>query len=380
MKWYFGLIGAISVGALGTSMVLNNSAEAIPAFATKTDKNCSYCHSPWPQLNAKGRAYKSAGYRLPEEVGKDTGSFLEDGFPVSAVLVARPYDKKGSGDSKIRALHEAEVIVAASLGKNLSGFFELEAEDETDFNVEVPQAALTYSVREELNIQASYGDIFFADPYGLLADHFRLTRGHVGAIDQKFGGADNKLRSRRQNMTAYGRVSERFFYMLGYSGNAGDAEGVDAKNILFRGAVDVTDNIMVGGFYLDGKNSVSDREYSRVGIDFLAEVKDFRISGVYINAKDDTPDLLGDVSNNAWSVQGSYVFKKENGQPTFVPTIRLDQYEKNNGMDKYSEVSVNLAYYPVQNAKVYLEYWDRFDVPTGAAKNHRLTLQAVFSF
>ncbi len=368
------------MAALGFLLVSSN-ANAIPALATKTDKNCSYCHNAWPQLNEKGRAYKEAGYRLPAEIGKKGESFLESGeFPFSAVLVARPFDKKGSGTKKIRALHEVEVIAAISFGEHLSGFFELEAEDETDFNIEVPQASITYTVNPEFNLQVSWGNMFFADPYGLLADHFRLTRGHVGVIDQAFGGSDGKLRSARQNITAYGRIAERVFYMVGYSGDAGDAEGVDGQNILGRVAFDVTPNIMIGGFWLEGENAASDRNYRRAGVDFLADIKDFRIAGAYVNTKDDTPDLLGEVTNDAWTIQAHYFFKTESGAPTFVPTVRFDRYQKNDGMDQYSEFTLNLGYYATQYAKIYLEYWNRFDVPVGKSEDTRITLQAVFSF
>lgn len=377
MKLRYGILFMAAFGFL----FVNSQANAVPSLATKTDKNCSYCHSAWPQLNEKGRAYKNAGYRLPAEVGKKTANFLESGeFPFSAIVVARPYDKKKSGDRKIRALHEVEIIAAVTLGEHFSAFLELEAEDETDFAVEVPHAVLTYSLNEQFNLQVSWGDMFFADPYGLLSDHFRLTRGHVGVIDQQYGGADGALRNPRQNITAYGRIAKRVFYMVGYSGDAKDPEGVGGQNLLGRIAVDVTPNIMVGGFWLEGENAATNRQYRRAGVDFLADVKNFRIAGSYISGKDDTADLLNEVTNNAWSVQAHYFFKTKSGAPTFVPTIRFDRYEKNDGMDKYSEVTFNLAYYVTQYAKVYLEYWDRFDVPTGQSEDNRLTLQAAFAF
>lgn len=362
-------------------LLVSSNAYAVPSLATKTGKNCSYCHTAWPQLNNKGRAYKEAGYRLPAEIGKKTDNFLDTGeFPFSAIVVARPYDKKSTGKRKNRALHEIEIIAAVSLGQHFSAFIELEAEDETDFAVEVPLAVLTYSHSPEFNLQVSWGDMFFADPYGLLSDHFRLTRGHVGVIDQKFGGADGALRNPRQNITAYGRISERVFYMVGYSGDAKDPEGVGGENLLGRIAFDVTPDIMIGGFWLEGKNAANNRNYRRAGVDFQADIKNFRIAGAYINGKDDTADLLDEVTNNNWSIQAHYYFKTESGAPIFVPTVRFDSYQKNNGMDQYSEITLNATYYATQYAKVYLEYWNRFDVPTGKEEVSRLTLQAVFAF
>lgn len=369
------------IGALGFLLVSIN-ANALPRFATKTGKNCSYCHTSFPQLNSKGRAYKEAGYRLPAEVGKDTANFLEEGeFPFSTLLVARPFDKKGSGEKKIRAIHEVEIIGTVTLGKHLSGMFAIEGEDEADFNAEVAEAIVTYTVNPQLNIQVSYSDMFFADPYGLLSEHFKITRGSPKIIDQEFGGSDGALSSARQNITVFGRVANRrVFYMVGYSGNAGNTEGVDARNFLGRVAVDITPNIMVGGFWIEGENAATNRQYRRVGIDFLADIKNLRIGGSFIQGKDDSSDLLGRVTNDAFSVQASYFFKTASGAPIFVPTVRLDQYQMNGGQDQYTEAVVNLTYYPEQYVKVYVEYWNQLDTPVGQPGDTRLTLQAVFAF
>ena len=78
-------------------------------------------------------------------------------------------------------------------------------------------------------------------------NHFRLTRGSVAVIDQSFGDADagGKLRSARQNIGAYGRLNEKFFYNINYSGAAGDAEGEEPANISGLFNVDITDDIML---------------------------------------------------------------------------------------------------------------------------------------
>ena len=78
---------------------------------------CSTCHTAWPALNAFGRQYKEHGYRLGhlEAPNKTISKDLkwDENLPVSVILVARPYDKKGSAtDAKNRALHEVELMVA----------------------------------------------------------------------------------------------------------------------------------------------------------------------------------------------------------------------------------------------------------------------------
>src|SRR5690348_15273919 len=44
-------------------------AHAIPAFARKFNVPCQTCHSAAPYLNATGRKFMEAGYRLPDEDG-----------------------------------------------------------------------------------------------------------------------------------------------------------------------------------------------------------------------------------------------------------------------------------------------------------------------
>ena len=44
------------------------------------------------------------------------------------------------------------------------------------------------------------------------------------------------------------------------------------------------------------------------------------------------------------------------------------------------EITLTLARYITQNIKGYLEYWDRFDAPTPAQEDSRLTLQLHAAF
>lgn len=368
------------------------SAEAVPSFARKHELNCSACHSAFPQLNATGRAFKENGYRfLNTEEDSDMNKIsdflrLEKHVPMSAILVARPYDKKDSGDQKLRALHEVEIIIAGNLGNNWSGYFEIEAEDETGFEPEVAPIVLTYNHSKELNVQFVYGPTFWADSYGILGDHFRLTRGHVGAIDQRFGGADagGRFRAVRQNVGIFGRFSDRFFYNVNYSGKAEDAEGENASVVSALFNVDITDGIMVGAFMMSGQDKDTNRDFDRSGLQFQADIGDARLQGLFITGSDDrdAADLRGpgQDDNTALSLQAMYTFYDDSLRPTWVPLIRFDSYEQNDGVDTFDEITLNLTYYFKQNIKAYIEYWDRIDAPTSAQEDSRVTLQLVAAF
>lgn len=365
-------------------------ADAVPSFARKYGTTCSACHSTWPMLNATGRSFKENGYRFPGVQDKDRAIsdalYVDKTFPVSAVLTARPYDEKKSGDRKLRALHEAELMASGILYKNVSGFIELEAEDENGFNVEIPTAALTYNYSGLFNLQFSYSDMLLADPYDTYSSRV-LTRGKYSVIDQAFGGADGgdkgKLRSSRQVLAVYGRPVSNVFYTVGLSGVAGDAEGEDAKNLHARVAVDVVPNVMVGLFGVSGQwndtTSGLTRDFRRLGLDFQADYNAFRFMGVFLGAEDDTNTAGVTENNNAWYLQALYVVSK-NSSPWIVPLIRVDSYEKNDGAADYSELTLNSSYYFTQNIKAIAEYWTQVDVPDTVEKDNRLTVQISAAF
>jgi len=400
------------------------TAQAVPSFARDTGKNCSYCHNAWPQLNKKGRLYKELGYRLPDSKIMSFKDIVEEGaFPVSAVIAARPYDKKDSGDRKIRAIHEVEIMAAGQIGGGWSGFFELEAEDEDTnargFEVGVPNAVLAYGYNKAVNLQFTWGPTLWADPYGFLGDSFRLTRGHVGVIDQKFGGVDGKIRGTRQNITITGRPIDAIFYSVGLSGEDDDAEGVEAGTIHARLAFDVTKDIMIGGFYIDGNvdpvtagsstttfvactavgvpepsctgagdvaavtvagsAAIEERDYQRIGIDAQADIGNTRLQLAFVSGSDDTTTPGTEVDNDAVSIQAYHVIKTGTGKPTWVPLIRFDSYDKNNGAETIDEITLNLTRYFEQNIKGYIEYWDRSG-DGSTADDDRITVQAVVGF
>jgi len=376
----------VSLLVTGAGCFWLSNAYAVPSFAAKYEKKCSYCHSAWPQLNKKGRDFKERGYRLKEDL-KDTSPktpyFEQGSFPVSAMLISRPYDKKDSGEAKVRAVHEVELFIAGAIDNHLSGYIEIEAEDEEGFSPEIGALALSYRFNNYATVQAVWGSAFWADGYGLLADHFRLTRGHVGVIDQSFGGADNdgSLRSKRQSLNFTGRASSVFYSLGVANGVAGDAEGEEPT---FGGhakvAFDMGDVATVGVFGLVGEQPDTDREYTRSGIDFQGDFSNSRIQAAYVAAADDNVTKSDEVKNNALSLQWFHTFKTKDGTPTFVPVVRFDSYEKNDGNDEYQDMTLNLTYYMKENVKGYVEYWNQTDAPDGEDKDSRITLQFYVGF
>lgn len=398
-------------------ILVSMDASAIPAFARKNDMACSGCHTAWPALNAFGRQYKERGYRVgAQDAPKKTISNdlkWDENLPVSVMIVGRPYDKKDSGDTKIRALHEVELMVAGPMGEKFSSFFEIEAEDEytnsLGFDTGIPAAAFTYSHNEAVNLQLSWGSNTWFDPYDNYSANRRMTRGTNAVIDQGFGGADNggKLKSARQNIAVYGRPIPKLLYGLAMSGNAGDAEGVEGNTVTARVAFDVMPYLTIGAMHVSGSANASstsafweidqdstsgtygqnvlilatstpERDYTRAAIDVQADVSNFVINAAYVQATDDDSTATADVDNDAYYVQAFYTVK-EGSRTTWAPLVRYDSYDKKDGAETINELTLGVNYYFTENVRGMVEYWDRGG-DGGTADDDRLTVQVFAAF
>ncbi len=375
-------------------LVWANSAFAVPSFAAKYDKKCSYCHNAWPQLNAKGRKFKELGYRFRSDMSDDNsilsgGSFRE---AVSAFIISRPYDKRDNGNRKLRAVQEVEVFIAGPIDSNFSAFMAIEAEDDEDFDFKTGPQVLAYRYSDEINLQASWSQVFNSDPYGFLRNNLRLTRSRTSLIDQRFGGADSggRGRDKRQNLALTGRIMERLYYNVSYTGKADDTEGDNAKGYAAQVAFDITKDIMIGAFNWSGSDdrvgsgpggtNLPTGDYSRTGVNFQADIANTRLQGGYILAKDDNETDTNEDENATYSLQALHTFRLKNGKPTWAPMIRYDYYEQNDGNDEYKEVAFNVGYYLKQNVKGFVEFWKQLDTPSGVDEDDRLTVQLQVGF
>ena len=392
---YYKFISSIFLIILMTGFFIS-SAEAIPAFARDKHMACSSCHTAWPSLNRFGHKFKENGYRFaPLIAGKEKISddlSWNEKVPLSTIIVGRPYDKKDSGNAKTRAIHEVELMVAGPMSKEVTGFFEIEAEDENTnsrgFELGIPTAALTYTLSSAVNIQLSWADLLWFDPYNTYTSGHRMTRGFNSILDQAFGGADNNkaLRTSRQNITFYGRPINDLFYGISFSGVADQSEGEEADTVTIRAAYQLTPGMMVGGLAINGScsskiglaNCSVDRDYTRYAIDFELNQQDLLVNAAYMDAKDDNSTATAELKNNAYFVQGLYTFRKNN-RAIWAPLIRLDQYEKVNGSEDITELTLGLNYYFSENFRGMLEFWDRSGDGT-TKDDDRLTIQVYAAF
>jgi hypothetical protein len=106
-----------------------STASAIPAWSRRYDVPCSTCHYPAPpRLNAYGHKFRRAQFRLPEEFNKDADWKNVKNYVAFRIRGRYEYDSnEGAGTvTSSFKLNDATLFYAGPVGKNFSGFAELE--------------------------------------------------------------------------------------------------------------------------------------------------------------------------------------------------------------------------------------------------------------
>lgn len=110
----------------GTALAFHRPAQAVPAFAEQTGRNCAACHVGGfgPQLTQFGREFKLGGYTLR----------LHPSIPLSAMAVGsyvhtkKAQEEPPSDDSKTNnntSFDQGSVFIAGGIGQHLGGFAQI---------------------------------------------------------------------------------------------------------------------------------------------------------------------------------------------------------------------------------------------------------------
>lgn len=389
---------AVAVLSGGELLILAPSAWAVPSFARAYQMSCSACHTAWPALNATGRKFKENGYMLergsPKGIQKITEALhLPVAFPFAMVVKSRPFDQKRADESSmLRALHELELFVAGSVFNQGSFFAEFEMEDEENFEFEMGHAVGGYHPHPLLNLVVGKSHVFHVDPHDTLTNARRLTRSSRQAWNQGFS-TGVKLQEEVQMVSLYGRetLADKLFYSVTYSADVDDNEGQGPKDWTGRLVLDILPDLSLGAFLSGGEQRktsggvTEDLEFTRWGFDLQTRFQDINLLVAWMGADDDI-FAGGSEQNNAWYLEAFYTVRqkalKSIGLPGFmlVPIARFDQYEKTDGKDDFRDLTLNLSWYPLENLRIYTEYFTSVDRPPDKDREWRWTVQVEFGF
>jgi len=379
-----------SLTLLGIGLGLAADAQAVPAFARKHDLACTQCHSAWPLLNKFGRTFKENGYRLDREPASasktespdltiDDRLSLAKHLPMSMRFQGRPVVKLNTDKRfDMQVIHEFELQITDSAPKDFSYYTNFEAADDADWVMELVDITAGWHPKEAANVVAGYSRMGFADGYNTFASR-RLTQDRPAPNSARFQSG-YRFRDATPFVTFYGRA-KNLYYSATVGTGQGDTIGADKKDYLLRAAYDMPGGLSVGAFALIGERELTDplrtQDYTRRGVDLQFDGKGFTANALWFKAKEDLASTLVTQENDAWYLQGHYVF------PTkipLVPTLRYESVESASGQASTKAVAVALIAYVRANINVSFDYIKQTRVPPGAAKTNRYSVLAILGF
>jgi hypothetical protein len=383
---------------LATGVLPISEARAIPAWARKHNVNCSFCHGPAvPRLNAQGFAFKWAGYRMPEEIGKS-----QEVKQISDYLAARfnmqyVWQKTESKSADVNAfvLDNATIFVGGPIGKWFGAFLEFSHSAE---GVELVNNL--YGVWGKPN---SYGGARVGQMHWLLegavAGFDRPTGISAPApLDEPLteGGVPFSFGIHELGMEAFyvGGMNRLSFELLNGINSDGMGDGVGSPHHKDFAAIDqfiFDDNgsgitaVAYRGS-IDGLDPTRDitSHYNRYAVSANKIVKRLEFTGGYVYGKDTDLPIGSNFSTrsvNGWGAWGYAGYTFPNALTAFgrLDYVNSNRDVANTGNTRYvfgSVLPVNLPEY----LRLAAEY--TLDNPHAPAslKRNGFTLEAMLNF
>ena len=390
-----------------------STASAMPAFARKEHMKCSTCHTVWPLLNAFGRTYKENGYQVtrgrPSNHTKISDALtLPKVLPLALVINSRPYDRKKNGQTKIRALHELELLAGGNYAGWGSFFAELSSEDEGDFTTEIESAVAGLHLNQYVNVVLGKSRPFFADPYNILHEARKFTRANSALITAA-GNSGVDIGSTIQNVEVYGRAG-KVFYMAGIGADTGDPEGSGADNFAASVVADVLPTqLSIGAFVYNGRQRMttdlnpvsapgtpilqpnpalmigSNVDFSRYGITLQGQIGDLNYQAAGMKANEDlvnasTGMVSGDETNYLYQGEVFYKLHCDSMKDAPIPVIDLVPFARIENSDNFgasgsaTNMVLNLTALHTENFRSSLEWAQTLKGPD----DNRVTFYLVF--
>ncbi len=248
------------------------------------------------------------------------------------------------------------------------------------------------------------------DPYQTLSNFGSPTvanRAIAGAQADQGSLSGDTMDETKQTVAAYGQVGREglgsVYYSIGATADKGDDQGKGPKDGNVRLAFSTPhDNFMIGTFGSAGKEGpnivaggpVTNVQYSKTGVDTMAEFFGFTARGAFLYAFDKDLDAVAAGTqpdyekNRAAYVELMYIYTRgDSDVPFLVPLIRENWYETANGTRQFAYITAQLAHFFRPNLKGFVEYSadtkqdiTSADLTARQPKGSRVTVQAELGF
>lgn len=405
------------------AMVLPERADAIPAFARKYKTSCSTCHYAYPMLNGFGKAFLNNGYRYPggdlqfakeEPVSLGSESYKKvwpnaiwpadmPGVPpvslhaIGRINVYTDVTPDATAKSTFEFPHEVELLLAGTVGENISFFGEVEVENENNETEIAFPFFMQWDFNPRWHIRLG---MVSPDP---APNHLRLTRNHYNVSsfrsqnrwrfrDEQTGlelwgagnGAGGKGGYRFQLGMLNGQgindlnnekdIYARFTYKIGGLGEIGGTEGQESEKAEFY----VDNNFRLGGYFYKGTASGArpKEDFTIFGGDVDFWWNRLLINGVVLSMNSELKNVAGERKSLVWYAQGNYVL-----YPWLIALARYEFTDANTDVDTPEAQKSLIPGVVVMlraNVKASVEYLIPLDDPN--KKNDQIVFQFNFGF
>jgi len=128
---------------------------SMPNFARKYKLDCSTCHAPVPKLNEFGFKFRAAGFRLPEEIGKDVSSSNLGDYYTARIQSTYNLGRSEASNGVVTNTNQFSFVeltvypMTGAYGKYLSSLVELSFLPDNFAEVENAYARVTFGKENE---------------------------------------------------------------------------------------------------------------------------------------------------------------------------------------------------------------------------------------
>lgn len=351
--------------------VINETNQAIPAFARKYKLSCQTCHSPTPRLKPYGDDFAGNGFVLPnmespryfEKTGDDILSLIKD-FPI-AVRLDLFASFNTNDDNKIdwQVPYGVKLLSGGSLADNLSYYFYFYMNERGEMTG-IEDAFLMFNNLFGSELDLYVGQFQVSDP--LFKRELRLTLEDYELYRTRVGESRINLTYDRGLMFTYGFETGTDLILEIVNGNgigaADDLKNFDKdkyKNFVGRFSQDIGDFLRVGAFGYWGKEDLGsdslkfENELYYYGPDLTISYEDKAALNLqYLERIDKNP--YGAESPKDIKTQGflAELILTPEGDDTRLYGAALFNWVKSNDIELYKTASLQVGYLLQRNIRL----------------------------
>lgn len=360
-------------------LLIGQSALAIPAFARRYKFSCSTCHDPFPRLKDYGDEFAGNGFIEPNEERErdyisagDDKLWLNRDFPIGVRFDAFALlETKGAVEKDLQTPYGLKLLSGGTLYKKIGYYFYFYIYERGEV-AGLEDAYIHFDNVFNSDFDIMVGQFQTCDP--LMKRELRLSYEDYQIYKTRIGDSGTNLAYDRGVILAYGiaKTGTDIVAMI-TNGNGipevGSNHRFDSdsyKNVGFRIAQGVGENIGIGGFYyrgeeakLNGATVIIDTSnvVQYFGPDVVLNLGKLTFTGQYLIRMDSNPTFSANPDETKTAgICAELVFAPRLDQSNFYWTLLYNNIESDITTHNYHTVTLSGTYLMARNLRLIAEY------------------------